>query len=88
MHYIFLVKVLAFLFMLEVRDEALNGLNDLCLGEVLLLEDVLQLPKESIYLVHRVAGSLFYYTQRGEPLHINLLARHIELLIRLFTSSV
>ena len=45
-----LIQILALLFVLEVRDEVLDGFYHLGLGEVFGSEDILELGEERIYL--------------------------------------
>lgn len=83
-----LIQVLSLLLVLEIRDELLDGLNHLRLGKVFLLKYPFQPFEETIHFLKRVPRSLANHTQRLKSLHINLLSRHIELLVCLFTSGI
>ena len=49
--------------MLEVRDEFLDGLDDLGLGEVITVEDGFKLFEEGVDLGHRATGGFFHYAK-------------------------
>ena len=74
--------------MLEIGQKLAQGLHDLCFGEVVMGEDVLQLLKEGIDLVHGMPGGLLHNTQSLEAQHVYLLAGNVELLVCFFTSGV
>ena len=74
--------------MLKVRDELLDGINHLSLGEVLLCKDVFQFLKEAIHLSHFMTGSLTDHTQSLETLHIYLLTRDVELFVGFFARGI
>ena len=73
--------------MLEVRDELLYGFNHLGFGEVGVGEEGFQLREESVHLLHIVSCGLLHYTKSHEPLLVNLLAWHVELLVSLPSTS-
>ena len=74
--------------MLEVRDKLLDGLHDLSFGEVIFVEDGLQLLEEGIDLGHRATGGFFHYAKGLEAVHIDLLAGNVELFVGFLAGSV
>ena len=83
-----LIQVLPLLLMLKVWDKLLDGFNHLGFGEVGVSEEGFQLGKEAVHLVHVMPCGLLHYTKSHEPLHVNLLAWHVELLVGLLACSV
>ena len=82
-----LVQILPLLLVFEVGDELLDSLHQLSLGEVLLGKQPFQLLEESVHLWHGPAGSLFHHTQSHEAVHVDALARDIELFVSLPSTS-
>ena len=74
--------------MLEVRDELLDRLDDLRLGEVLIGEDGLELVEEDVDFGHAVADGLLDDAQGLEAIHVKLFARDVELLVGLLAGGV
>ena len=74
--------------MLEVRDELLDRLDDLRLGEVLIGKDGLELVKESVDFGHAVADGLLDDAQGLEAVHVELFARDVELFVGLLAGGV
>ena len=74
--------------MLEVRDELLDRLDDLRLGEVLISKDGLELVEEAVDFGHAVADGLLDDAQGLEAVHVELLARDVELLVGLLAGGV
>ena len=74
--------------MLEVRDELLDRLDDLCLGEVLIGKDGLELVKEAVDFVHAVADGLLDDAQGLEAVHVELLPGNVELFVGLLAGGV
>ena len=74
--------------MLEVRDELLDRLDDLRLGEVLIGKDGLEPVEEAIDFGHAVADGLLNDAQGLEAVHVELLTRDVELLVGLLAGGV
>ena len=74
--------------MLEVRDELLDRLNDLRLGEVLIGKDGLELVEETVDFGHAVADGLLDDAQGLEAVHVELFARDVEFLVGLLAGGV
>ena len=84
----FLIQILPLLLMLEVRDELLDCLDDLCLGEVLIGKDGLELVEEAVDFGHAVADGLLDDAQGLEAVHVELFARDVELFVGLLAGGV
>ena len=74
--------------MFKVRDELLDGLHDLRLGEVVLMKDGLQFVEEGIDFQHRTAGGFFHHAKGFEAVHIDFLAGDVELFVGFLTRRV
>ena len=74
--------------MLEVRDERLDRLHDIFLGKALISKDRFQLREELIDLSHIMPRGLLDDAKRLEAVHIELLARDIELFVGLLAGGV
>ena len=73
--------------MLEVRDKLLDGFHHLSLGEVFFCKQCFQFLEESVHFRHRPAGGFLHHTQCHEAVHIDALARDVELLVSLPSTS-
>ena len=84
----FLIQISTLLFVLEVRDELFDGLDDLGLGEVVTLEDGFEFLEEGVDFGHLVTGGLLHYAKGLEAIHIDFLAGNIELLVGFLASGI
>ena len=74
--------------MLEVGDEALDGVHHLLLGEVGLGEYLVERGEEVIYLAAGARLHVGDYAEACEARQVNVLAWHIEFLVRLLAGGV
>ena len=74
--------------MLEVRNELLDRLDDLRLGEVLICKDGLELVEKAVDFGHAVADGLLDDAPGLEAVHVELLARDVELFVGLLAGGV